>query len=168
MKPWWKELVETLIWALVLALVLRTFVVQAFWIPSGSMIPTLMPGDRVLVAKFWYHFTEPKRGQVVVFKYPMDPTRDFVKRLIALPGETIEIKNGVVYINDSPLEEPYVKNRDFLSMEKITVPRGQYFMMGDNRPNSQDSRFWGFVPKNYLRGPAFFRYWPLSRIGVLK
>ncbi|AFM20904.1 MAG TPA: signal peptidase I [Acetomicrobium flavidum] len=168
MKPWWKELVETLIWALVLALVLRTFVVQAFWIPSGSMIPTLMPGDRVLVAKFWYHFTEPKRGQVVVFKYPMDPTRDFVKRLIALPGETIEIKNGVVYINDSPLEEPYVKNRDFLSMEKVTVPRGQYFMMGDNRPNSQDSRFWGFVPKNYLRGPAFFRYWPLSRIGVLK
>jgi len=91
-----------------------------------------------------------------------------VKRLIALPGETIEIKNGVVYINDSPLEEPYVKNRDFLSMEKVTVPRGQYFMMGDNRPNSQDSRFWGFVPKNYLRGPAFFRYWPLSRIGVLK
>lgn len=168
MKPWWKELVETLIWALVLALVLRTFVVQAFWIPSGSMIPTLMPGDRVLVAKFWYHFTEPKRGQVVVFKYPMDPTRDFVKRLIALPGETIEIKNGVVYINDSPLEEPYVKNRDFLSMEKVTVPRGQYFMMGDNRPNSQDSRFWGFVPKNYLLGPAFFRYWPLSRIGVLK
>lgn len=168
MKPWWKELVETLIWALVLALVLRTFVVQAFWIPSGSMIPTLMPGDRVLVAKFWYHFTEPKRGQVVVFKYPMDPTRDFVKRLIALPGETIEIKNGVVYINDSPLEEPYVKNRDFLSMEKVTVPRGQYFMMGDNRPNSQDSRLWGFVPKNYLRGPAFFRYWPLSRIGVLK
>jgi len=155
MKPWWKELVETLIWALVLALVLRTFVVQAFWIPSGSMIPTLMPGDRVLVAKFWYHFTEPKRGQVVVFKYPMDPTRDFVKRLIALPGETIEIKNGVVYINDSPLEEPYVKNRDFLSMEKVTVPRGQYFMMGDNRPNSQDSRFWGFVPKNYLRGRPF-------------
>jgi len=168
MKPWWKELVETLIWALILALVLRTFVVQAFWIPSGSMIPTLMPGDRVLVAKFWYHFAEPKRGQIVVFKYPLDPTRDFVKRLIALPGEAVEIKNGVVYINDMPLEEPYVKNRDFLSMEKVTVPRGQYFMMGDNRPNSQDSRFWGFVPKNYLLGPAFFRYWPLSRIGVLK
>ena len=83
MKPWWRELIETLIWALILALILRTFVVQAFWIPSGSMIPTLMPGDRVLVAKFWYHFTEPKRGQIVVFKYPLDPTRDFVKRLIA-------------------------------------------------------------------------------------
>jgi len=166
MKPWWRELIETLIWALILALILRTFVVQAFWIPSGSMIPTLMPGDRVLVAKFWYHFTEPKRGQIVVFKYPLDPTRDFVKRLIALPGDTVEIKNGVVYIDDVPLEEPYVKNRDFFSMEKITVPNGQYFVMGDNRPNSQDSRFWGFVPKNYLRGPAFFRYWPLSRLGV--
>jgi signal peptidase I len=81
---------------LILALILRTFVVQAFWIPSGSMIPTLMPGDRVLVAKFWYHFTEPKRGQIVVFKYPLDPTRDFVKRLIALPGDAVEIKNGVV------------------------------------------------------------------------
>lgn len=142
--------------------------VQAFWIPSGSMIPTLMPGDRVLVAKFWYRFTEPKRGQIVVFRYPLDPTRDFVKRLIALPGETVEIKNGVVYINGEVLEEPYVKNRDFLSMEKTTVPRGQYFMMGDNRPNSQDSRFWGFVPRNYLLGPAFLRYWPLSRIGVPK
>lgn len=142
--------------------------VQAFWIPSGSMIPTLMPGDRVLVAKFWYRFAEPKRGQIVVFRYPLDPTRDFVKRLIALPGETVEIKNGVVYINGEVLEEPYVKNRDFLSMEKTTVPRGQYFMMGDNRPNSQDSRFWGFVPRNYLLGPAFLRYWPLSRIGVPK
>jgi signal peptidase I len=168
MKPWWRELIETLIWALILALVLRTFVVQAFWIPSGSMIPTLMPGDRVLVAKFWYRFAEPKRGQIVVFRYPLDPTRDFVKRLIALPGETVEIKNGVVYINGEVLEEPYVKNRDFLSMEKTTVPRGQYFMMGDNRPNSQDSRFWGFVPRNYLLGPAFLRYWPLSRIGVPK
>ena len=162
MKPWWRELIETLIWALILALILRTFVVQAFWIPSGSMIPTLMPGDRVLVAKFWYHFTEPKRGQIVVFKYPLDPTRDFVKRLIALPGDAVEIKNGVVYIDDVPLEEPYVKNRDFFSMEKITVPNGQYFVMGDNRPNSQDSRFWGFVPKSYMRGPAFFRFWPLS------
>lgn len=153
---------------MILALVLRAFVVQAFWIPSGSMIPTLMPGDRVMVAKFWYRFAEPKRGQIVVFRYPLDPTRDFVKRLIALPGETVEIKNGVVYINGEVLEEPYVKNRDFLSMEKTTVPRGQYFMMGDNRPNSQDSRFWGFVPRNYLLGPAFFRYWPLSRIGVPK
>lgn len=142
--------------------------VQAFWIPSGSMIPTLMPGDRVLVAKFWYRFAEPKRGQIVVFRYPLDPTRDFVKRLIALPGESVEIKNGIVYINGEVLEEPYVKNRDFLSMEKTIVPREQYFMMGDNRPNSQDSRFWGFVPRNYLLGPAFFRYWPLSRIGVPK
>ena len=119
------------------------------------MIPTLMPGDRVLVAKFWYHFTEPKRGQIVVFKYPLDPTRDFVKRLIALPGDAVEIKNGVVYIDDVPLEEPYVKNRDFFSMEKITVPNGQYFVMGDNRPNSQDSRFWGFVPKTICAGRLF-------------
>lgn len=166
-KPWWRETLETVVWALVLALILRAFVVQAFWIPSGSMVPTLLPGDRVLVAKFWYHFTEPKRGQIAVFRYPVDPRRDFVKRVIGLPGETVEIRDGQVYINEEPIVEPYVQNRDFYNMSSVKVPPGEYFMMGDNRPNSQDSRFWGFVPKGFLRGPVLFRYWPPSRIGAV-
>ena len=106
-KPWWRETLETVVWALVLALILRAFVVQAFWIPSGSMVPTLLPGDRVLVAKFWYHFTDPKRGQIAVFRYPVDPRRDFVKRVIGLPGEMVEIRDGQVYINEEPIVEPY-------------------------------------------------------------
>lgn len=169
-KPWWRETIETVLWALVLALILRTFVIQAFWIPSGSMIPTLEPGDRVLVLKFWYSLPKisPKRGQIVVFKYPVDPRRDFVKRIIGLPGDTVEIKQGLVYLNGSALFEHYVKNMDTYNMEEIIVPDNSYFCLGDNRPNSQDGRFWGFVPSNFLRGPAVFRYWPLNRIGVIE
>jgi signal peptidase I len=166
-KPWWKETLETILWALVLALILRTFVVQAFWIPSGSMIPTLLPGDRVLVAKFWYSFTEPKRGQIIVFEYPVDPKRDFVKRVIGLPGDVVDIRDGVVYIDGNPLSEPYVQYHDSYDMESTRVPEDEYFVMGDNRPNSQDSRFWGFVPEENIKGPAFFRYWPLTRVGGL-
>lgn len=169
-KPWWRETIETVLWALVLALILRTFVVQAFWIPSGSMIPTLEPGDRVLVLKFWYSLPKvsPKRGQIAVFKYPVDPRRDFVKRIIGLPGDTVEIKQGMLYVNGSAVFEPYVKNMDTYNMDEIIVPDKSYFCLGDNRPNSQDGRFWGFVPGNFLRGPAVFRYWPLNRIGVIE
>ncbi|EFQ23254.1 signal peptidase I [Aminomonas paucivorans DSM 12260] len=167
-KPWWREALETILWALVLALVLRTFVVQAFWIPSGSMIPTLDPGDRVLVLKFWYHLpsVDPKRGNLVVFKYPVDPRRDFVKRIIGLPGETVELREGKVYVNGVQIDEPYVVNSDTYTMAATEVPKDSYFCMGDNRPNSQDSRFWGFVPRNFLKGPVVFRYWPLTRIGL--
>lgn len=166
-KPWWRETIETILWALVLALVLRALVIQAFWIPSGSMIPTLLPRDRVFVAKFWYSFADPKRGQIIVFRYPLDPKRDFVKRLIALPGETVEIVEGTVLIDGEPLQEPYVKNHDSLSFGPLKVPEGHYFMMGDNRPHSQDSRFWGFVPEANIKGPAFIRYWPIPRVGGL-
>lgn len=107
-KPWWRETIETVLWALVLALVLRALVIQAFWIPSGSMIPTLLPRDRVLVAKFWYSFAEPKRGQIIVFKYPLDPKRDFVKRLIGLPGETVEIVEGTVMIDGEQIGRAHV------------------------------------------------------------
>jgi signal peptidase I len=175
-KPWWRETVETILWALVLALILRTFVVQAFWIPSGSMVPTLLPGDRVLVAKFWYWFQEPKRGQIMVFKYPVDPQRDFVKRIVGLPGDVIEVRDGVVIVNGTSLSEPYVRNRDMFTLTEstvfpkipFTVPKDSFFVMGDNRPNSQDSRFWGFVPKQNVRGPAFVRYWPLDRLGLME
>lgn len=169
-KPWWRETIETVLWALVLALILRTFVIQAFWIPSGSMIPTLEPGDRVLVLKFWYSLPklEPKRGQIAVFKYPVDPRRDFVKRIIGIPGDTVEIREGTVFVNGTEVFEPYVKNRDSYNLAQIVVPESSYFCLGDNRPNSQDGRFWGFVPRNFLRGPALFRYWPLNRIGTIE
>ena len=168
-KPWWRETIETVLWAVVLALILRTFVIQAFWIPSGSMIPTLEIGDRVLVLKFWYHLpkVEPKRGDIIVFKYPVDPRRDFVKRIIGLPGDKVEMRNGTVYVNDKELFEPHVKNTDTYNMAPVTVPPDNYFCLGDNRPNSQDGRFWGLVPANFVRGPAVFRYWPLNRIGLL-
>ncbi len=169
-KPWWREVIETVLYALVLALLLRTFIIQAFWIPSGSMIPTLEPGDRVLVLKFWYKLpkVDYKRGDIVVFKYPVDPKRDFVKRLIGLPGDTVEIRDGRVFINSREIAEPYVKHPDNFSMEPTQVPQDRYFCLGDNRANSQDSRFWGFVPEDFMRGPAVFRYWPLSRIGRLE
>ncbi|MDR0648396.1 MAG: signal peptidase I [Synergistaceae bacterium] len=170
-KPWWREVIETVIYALVLAFLLRTFVIQAFWIPSGSMIPTLNVNDKVLVAKFWYKLpkVEPKRGQIIVFKFPDDPMRDFVKRLIGLPGETVEMKDGRVFINRREISEPYVQNGDNYTMPAIVVPKGEYFFLGDNRGNSQDSRFWSapFVKKGFIRGPAIFRYWPPSRIGLL-
>lgn len=169
-KPWWRETLETVLWALALALVLRTFVIQAFWIPSTSMVPTLEISDRVLVAKFWYYLPKisPKRGQIVVFKYPQDTRKDYVKRIIGLPGDTVEMRSGIVYVNGKELFEDYVKNTDDYTMPMITVPEKSYFCLGDNRPNSQDSRFWGFVPHKYLRGPAVVRYWPLNRIGIPK
>jgi signal peptidase I len=169
-KPWWRDVIETVVYAIVLALIIRTFVIQAFWIPSGSMIPLLEPGDRVMVVKFWYHLptVRPKRGQIVVFKYPVDPKRDFVKRVIGLPGDKIEIIGGRVFINDREIPEPYVRHPDNFTMPAEIIPANNYFCMGDNRANSQDSRFWGTVKADFLRGPAVFRYWPLSRFGLLE
>ena len=175
-KPWWREAVDTVVWAFVLAMIIRTFIVQAFWIPSGSMIPTLEINDRVLVAKFWNWFFPPSRGSLYVFKYPIDQERDFVKRVIAIPGDTVDIQNGVVYINGNPTDEPYVKRPDRFTLRRsnifpevpFTVPEGKYFMLGNNRGNSQDSRYWGFADISDMRGPVFFRYWPLNRIGIPK
>ena len=141
------------------------------------MMPTLQVGDRVLVAKFWKWFTTPSRGSIYVFKYPEDRSRDFIKRIIAIPGDTVDIQDGVVYVNGAPVSEPYVVNKDHFTLNlqnpnqykfptaPFTVPENKYFAMGDNRPNSQDGRFWGYVPAEDIHGPAFFRYWPLLRIG---
>lgn len=186
-KPVWRDWMESIIVAFFLAMVIRAFVVQAFKIPTGSMRMTLIEGDLILVNKFIYGakvpflkfwlpaVRSPQRGDVVVFVYPEDRKKDFIKRLVGLPGETVEIKGGSIYINGNPATEPifnqiYYYNRGDFSAEgqKITVPQNSYFVLGDNSISSKDSRFWGFVPKENLLGQALIIYWPLNRIRQIK
>jgi signal peptidase I len=174
------EYVEAIITALILALLIRTFVVQAFKIPSGSMIPTLLIGDHILVNKFLYGtqipftdkkiliFREPEKGDIIVFKYPENPTKDFIKRVIATEGDTVEEKNKIVYVNGEPVVETYAYHYDPTmrsesdrrdTFGQIRVPKDKIFVMGDNRDHSYDSRFWGFVDEKEVKGKAFIIYW---------
>ncbi|MEC4685301.1 MAG: signal peptidase I [Nitrospirota bacterium] len=193
-----REYAEAIITALLLALIIRAYVVQAFKIPSGSMIPTLLVGDHILVSKFIYGteipftdkkilvFREPRRDDVVVFKYPKDPDRDFIKRVIGVGGDVVEGRNKIVYVNGKPLNEPYIQHTDndirSIGMDvrdnfgPLYVPNGKLFVMGDNRDQSYDSRYWGFVDLNAVKGKAFIIYWSwdsnrhlprLNRIGRL-
>lgn len=163
------EWIETIGIALILALVIRTFLIQPFYIPSGSMEPTLGVGDKIIVNKLGSYFKRPERGQVIVFKYPLDPSQDFVKRVIGMPGETIEIKDSTVYINGSPLEEEYLpEDLVYGDFGPVTVPENAYFMLGDNRDNSQDSRVWGPLPEDLIIGRAIVIFWPLDRISVIR
>lgn len=168
-----RQYVEAFVIAIVLALAIRTFVVQAFKIPSGSMLPTLQVGDHILVNKFLYSFTDPQRGDIIVFKFPQDEGRDFIKRVIALPGEKVEVRGKQLYINDKPLAEPFAVHLDPTTLENPRSPRdnfgpvvvapGQLFMMGDNRDYSMDSRFWGFLDLKKVKGKAFMIYWSWDR-----
>jgi len=187
-----REYFESLVIAVVLALFVRTWVFQAFKIPTGSMEQNLLIGDHLIVNKMIFapaqtRFerlfmpTRPiRRGDVVVFKYPKEPERDFVKRVIGLPGDTIELHRKTVYINGKPLTEPYVQflepastggppRVDDLREEyaPVTIPSDQYFMMGDNRDNSEDSRYWGFMPASYVKGQALFIYYSFEDNGSL-
>jgi len=162
----WKEYFKAGVVAVFLALFIRTYVAQAFKIPSESMMNTLLVGDHLLVNKMVYRFWEPERGDIIVFQYPEDPDRDFVKRVIGLPGERVEMKGNTVYINGEPLDEPYAvyKRSPFRSGSRyhfgpITVPEGHLFMMGDNRNNSQDSRVWGPLDVELIHGKAFLIHW---------
>jgi len=165
------SIVETLdacIFAAVLSLIIITFVVQAFYIPSGSMEPTLMVNDRILVAKFLYRLQPIARGDVIVFRYPLNPQRDFVKRVIGLPGNQAQLKEGVVYIDGQRISEKgYTIKPDYGNYGPVTVPRGDYFVLGDNRNNSEDSRFFGYVPRANIIGKAIFIYWPPQRLGFV-
>jgi signal peptidase I len=180
------EWIESAVIAFILAMVIRTFVIQAFKIPTGSMRTTLLEGDVILVNKFIYGakipftnwrlpaFNQPKRGDVVVFIFPDDPQKDFIKRMVAKGGQTIEIKNGTIYIDDKPINEPafsqkYYYNRgDYGELgKKILVPKDNFFVLGDNSASSQDSRYWGFVPKNNILGQALVIYWPPQRIRII-
>ena len=161
-----REYAEAILIAIILALLIRTFVVQAFKIPSGSMIPTLLVGDHILVNKFIYYFRDARREDVIVFKYPWDESRDFIKRVIAVGGEEVAMKDRTVFVNGRPLEEPYAIYSDArpprggaYEYGPVVVPAGSYFVMGDNRDNSQDSRFWGFLKREKIRGKAFLIYW---------
>jgi signal peptidase I len=176
-----REWIEALAVAVLLALFIRTFVVQAFKIPSGSMMDTLQVGDHILVSKFTYGVRiplvdtwllgprVPKRGDIIVFKYPHDESRDFIKRVIGLPGEVVEIRGRQVYINDKPIEEGYSLYRDPVEQGSrhlpgevygpVTIPRDKLFVLGDNRDQSQDSRFWGFLDLHKVEGAAFIIYW---------
>ena len=181
-----REYADSLIIAVILALFVRTWVFQAFQIPTGSMENNLLIGDHLIVNKLIYApgaggteravlpARDVRRGDVIVFKYPVDPERDFIKRVIGLPGERLEWKDRKIYINDQPIDEPYVFFKDrpgddprFHNYGPVTVPAGQYFMMGDNRNNSEDSRWWGFVPHSYLKGKALFIYFSIKEGGSL-
>ena len=203
-----KEWIEVTLTAFILYLIIVTFVIQSFHIPSSSLVPTLKIGDRLFASKFSYGLSlpfmdkkvfqrHPKRGDIIVFRYPGDPYRrlslrliapviriltfkrinpdphkDYIKRLIGLPGESLEVREGKVYINDKPLNELYafhsIEDLSFNHYGPVTVPSDSYFMMGDNREHSSDSRVWGFLEKKYIKGRALFIYWPPNRIGIIR
>ena len=190
-----REYFESICIAVILALFVRTFVVQAFKIPTGSMENNLLIGDHLLVNKFVFApavsslertllpIDPIRRGDILVFKFPQDPNRDFVKRVIGLPGETVEMRNKRIFINGTRIDEPYVHflfpvNENApntvdvsgsgvqLNYGPVVVPPDMYFMMGDNRDNSQDSRYWGFMPRSYVRGKALFVYFSFGDDGI--
>lgn len=160
------EWIPTLFWALVLALVLRTYAVATFYIPSGSMEDTLLKKDLLIADKLSYKVLrrDPRRGDIMIFQYPNNRRIDYIKRVIGLPGEQVEVRGGVVYVNGEQLDEDYIKEQPRLTFGPFAVPEGEYFMMGDNRNHSQDSRVWGAVPRSYFEGRALFIFWPLTRI----
>lgn len=212
-----KETINSLVIALILALIIRAYVVQAFSIPSGSMESTLQIGDHLLAEKITYKIREPKRKEIIIFKFPPsiekrkffdlyffkiplpkslvdkipEPEiaekkkinlylfkmqypqflyvwRDFIKRVIAIEGDKIEIKNGTVYVNDKSLNEPYILEKPDYEYGPKKVPKNCLFVLGDNRNNSEDSHVWDFLNKKYLRGKALVIYWPIRRIGLIK
>ncbi|MBP9855012.1 MAG: signal peptidase I [Candidatus Omnitrophica bacterium] len=182
-----REWIESIVIAFLLAMVIRTFFLQAFKIPSGSMRKTLIEGDRLMVNKLRYGskipftgkrlpgFSQPKRGDIIVFVYPEDPKRDFIKRLIAFGGETVEIKEGDIYIDDKLIMEPRIKNTFYYNAgpygdegKAIVVPEGYVFVLGDNSQSSHDSRYWGFVPVENIVGRAEIIYWPFNRVRILE
>jgi signal peptidase I len=168
----WLEAAKTIVTAAILAFGIRTFVAEARYIPSSSMEPTLLINDRLIIEKISYHLHDPKRGDIVVF----NPTKAlqernfkdaFIKRVIGLPGDTIQVKNGIVYVNGGALSENYIAQKPEYNYGPVTVPLGQYLVLGDNRNNSYDSHYWGFVPKDKFVGRAFVRFWPFDRLGML-
>ncbi|GAC1467339.1 MAG: signal peptidase I [Chamaesiphon sp.] len=168
----WIEALKTIGLSAVLAFGIRSFVAEARYIPSGSMLPTLHINDRLIVDKLSYRFKNPERGDIVVF----NPTKKleeqnfheaFIKRVIGLPGNKVEVKGGRVYVNDQALREKYIEEKPEYNWGPVIVPADSYLVLGDNRNNSYDSHYWGFVPHDNIIGRAIVRFWPLDRVGEL-
>ena len=162
--------IKTIVTAVLLALVIRTTIVGAYVVPTGSMKPTIGIGDRLLGCKFLYWFTEPGPGDIVVFEPPPEAQTDvprFVKRIVAVGGDVIEVKNRALYVNGRPVEEPYASHPNY-ELPPTRVPADNLFVLGDNRNNSADGHVWGFLPKTNVEAKIIFRFWPLTRLGVVK
>ncbi|MCY7331723.1 MAG: signal peptidase I [Pseudanabaena sp. CAN_BIN31] len=175
-KPWWQQHGETIrifVAALAIALFLRTFIVEPRFIPSGSMEPTLQVGDRILVDKISQQWQAPERGDILIFYPPKSPaiednTKAYIKRLIGIEGDRIAVKNGKVYRNGEALNESYIAEAPRYTMREVIVPKGYYWMMGDNRNHSNDSHIWGFLPKENVIGKASLRFFPFGdRLGAI-
>ncbi len=164
-----KDWVVSIIVAVVMAMLIRTFIVELYIVDGPSMRPTLEHEERLVVNKFIYHLRDPAKGEVLIFRYPRDPSRDFIKRVIATAGDTIEIKEGRVYVNDQMLNEDYILEKTRTEYPKVTIPDGTIFVMGDNRNNSDDSRFAdvGFVPLELIKGKAVVVFWPIDKMQTL-
>ena len=164
-----KDWVVSIVVAVALAMFIRTFIVELYVVDGPSMRPTLESEERLVVNKFIYRFRPPEKGEVLVFQYPRDPSRDFIKRVIATPGDTVEIREGRVLVNDQILTEDYILEKTRSEYPKSTVPEGRIFVMGDNRNNSEDSRFAdvGFVPYDLIKGKAMLVFWPISAYKTL-
>ena len=182
-QQWVKDMLQSLAIAFVVAmLIVRPFLLQTFFIPSGSMENTFFAGDRLLATMFNYRFSEPQRGDVVIFKsklardcrtynlvvYKYKNCENYIKRLIGLPGDTVEVRDGVTLVNGKALKEPYLKELQLRDFERTRVPPGQLFFMGDNRNNSNDSRFWGFLPRERVAAKAWVHFWPPGRMKVVR
>lgn len=165
-----KEWIEAIVIAIILAMLIKTFVIEIFEVEGHSMYPTLKDGERLVVNKFVYRFSEPERGDIIIFKYPGDPHYDYIKRVIGIENDVVEIKDGKVYLNDKVLEENYISEPTPGNFGPEKVPEDHYFVLGDNRNNSKDSRFpsVGFVPDENLKGKAVFIIWPLNQLGPIK
>jgi signal peptidase I len=163
------ELLHDLAVAVLFCFFLITFVAQAFRVQGTSMEPLLRDGDRIVVSKLAYRLGPIERGDVVVFWYPRDPSISFIKRVVGLPGDQVEIRAGRVFVNGTPIREPYLPEgfRDVDSYPRTEVRRGHYFVLGDHRQSSNDSRSWGQVPEKYIYGRAVFRFWPVDEIGPI-
>jgi signal peptidase I len=166
-----KEYAKSILITLILSFGIRVAIVEAYHVPTGSMIPTIMEHDRIMSNKFIYFFVEPKPGEVVVFTPSPNIHTDaprLVKRLIGVEGDWIEVKNGKVYRNGAQLAEPYINQTPDYTLPLFQVPQGSVFVLGDNRRNSYDSHAWGFLPRKNITAKAMFCYWPLNRISMLR
>ena len=169
----WIEGLKTIGLSAILAVGIRHFVAEARFIPSESMLPTLKVDDRLIIDKMSYNFNQPQRGDIVVFN-PTDTLKEqkfndaFIKRVIGLPGDRVMVKSGHVLVNDQTLPESYIKEVPQYEFESVTVPPNSYFVLGDNRNNSYDSHYWGFVPKERIIGRAIVRFWPFDRVGSIQ